>query len=305
MKRLALIALFVATACGQSDRSVQSEQLSTFDVAEAPPPPEVQAPGLVAPEQAPERTEQAAAAPQIAYTYSFGYRVAADDVAAVQRAHVALCDRLGPARCRIASMTRDSGDGRFVQAGLTLLVDARIARQFADRLDAAVSGAGGEVSQRGIQAEDLSKQIVDTEARMRGKEALAQRLLALLGSRQGKVGELVEAERAYAQAQEELDAARSWLAEMRGRVAQSRLEISYTSERPAGGGFWQPVRDAFREAGQVLGASLAALVTVTVALLPWVLLLALLVWLLRRLGWLQRLRWPRRRRTSEASTPPT
>ena len=295
MKWLVLIALVALAACGQSqNRSVSTEQLSTYDVAEAPPP------------EAPERSKQAPATAQIAYTYSFGYRVAADDVAAVQRAHVALCDRLGPARCRIASMSRDSGDGRFVQAGLTLLVDARIARQFGDRLDAAVSGAGGEVSQRGIQAEDLSKQIVDTEARLRGKEALAQRLLALLGSRRGKVGELVEAERAYAQAQEELDAARSWLAEMRGRVAQSRLEISYTSQRPAGGGFLQPVREAFREAGQVLGASLAALVTFTVALLPWALLLWLLLWTVRRLGWLKRLRWPRlgRRQSTATPTPP-
>jgi hypothetical protein len=179
MRILLLVALVAVAACGQSqNRSVSTEQLSTYDVAEAPPP------------EAPERSRQAPAAAQIAYTYSFGYRVAADDVAAVQRAHV--------------------------------------------------------------------------------------------------------------------DAARSWLADMRGRVAQSRLEISYTSQRPAGGGFLQPVRDAFREAGQVLGVSLAALVTFTVALLPWALLLWLLLWTVRRLGWLKRLRWPRRARgqPAESPTPP-
>jgi hypothetical protein len=63
MKWLVLIALVAVAACGQSqNRSVSTEQLSTYDVAEAPPP------------EAPERSKQAPAAAQIAYTYSFGYR---------------------------------------------------------------------------------------------------------------------------------------------------------------------------------------------------------------------------------------
>ena len=290
---LLLLFSLAAVGCGQtSDMKVSTESLTTFDVTEEPPP----APGYAPPPGTAAPATAEAAAPQIAYSYSFGYTVDAGALAGVQRAHVALCDRLGTARCRVVSLTRDSGDGQFVQAGLTLLVDARIARTFGDRLDAAVTGAGGQASQRGIEAEDLSKQMVDTQARIRGKQALAERLLALLQNRQGKVGELVEAERAYAQAQEELDAARTWLAEMRGRVTMSRLEIRYSSSAPAGGGVWQPVRTAVREAGQVLGASVAALVTLTVALLPWALLLWLLVWLSRKLGWFRRLRWPWRRR---------
>ena len=281
MRRASLFLLMALAACGRApDTRSSAESLKTFDVQEAPVRSEP-----------PERT----AGPQIAYTYSFGYVIAASQVDDVQRAHLALCDQLGPARCRIVSMTRDSGSGQFAQGGLSLLVDARIARAFAERLDAAVTGAGGEVGRRGIEAEDLSKQIVDTEAKLRGKQALAERLLALLQNRQGKVGELVEAERAYAQVQEELDAARSWLAEMRQRVATSRIEIGYTSERPEGGGVWQPVRASLREAGVILGTSLAALITFGVALLPWALVGWALIWTMRRLGWLRRLRWPWRR----------
>jgi hypothetical protein len=298
MKRWASILLLLgASGCGQSqDMKVSTESLKTFDVAEEPPPPN-DLPGIVA---RPEVPRPAQAAPEIAYTYSFGYRVDAPDVPQLQRRHVAMCDRLGPARCRIVSMTRDSGDGQFVQAALSLLVDARIARAFGDRLDAAVAGAGGAVSARGIQAEDLSKQIVDNEARVRGKQALAERLLALLQNRQGKVGELVEAERAYASAQEELDSARSWLAEMRGRVAMSKLEISYASESPQGSGWWQPIRSSIAEAGQVFGSSIAALITLLLALLPWVLAAAGLIWLLRRLRWFRQLRIPRWRRARPA-----
>jgi hypothetical protein len=299
MKWLVPLTLLGLTACGEShDMKVTTESLKTFDVAEEAPPPAVEPPGLVAN----PRAEPNAAAPQIAYIYSFGYRVPADAVPQVQRQHVAMCDRLGAARCRIVSMNRDSGDGQFVRAALSLVVDARIARAFGDRLDAAVTGSGGAVSTRGTQAEDLSKQIVDTEARLRGKQALAERLLALLANRQGKVGELVEAERAYAQAQEELDAARSWLAEMRGRVSMSRLDIDYASDGPEGGGMWQPVRSSVAEAGQVFGSSIAALITLTLALLPWLLVLGGSIWMIRRLGGLKRFRLPLRRRVSPHET---
>src|SRR5206468_3083944 len=100
--------------------------------------------------------------PQIAYTYTIGYRIGAAEVGDLQRRHIALCDALGPARCRIASMSRDSGDGGTAEAALSLLVDARVARPFEDRLDAAATGSGANVATRGMQAEDLSKQMVDT-----------------------------------------------------------------------------------------------------------------------------------------------
>jgi hypothetical protein len=290
MRRLLLIAcLLVTAAC--SRHSQAAHDLPTFDVAEPPA-------AAVMMDKPAEEAEQQAALPQIAYTYTIGYRAAADAVAGLQRSHIALCGRLGPARCRIVSMSRDTGDDGAPQGALTFLVESRIARAFQDRLDSAAASSGGSVSSRGIKAEDLSKQIVDTSAKVRGKEALANRLVQLLRDRNGKVGELVEAEKAYAQTEEELDAARSWLAEMRGRVAMSRIDVSYTGVVPVSRSAWKPVGDAFSDAGQVVGASLAKLLTLLLSALPWLLFLALLIAVGRRLGW--RLRLPRRRRRAAA-----
>jgi hypothetical protein len=286
----ALPALLLAAACGRADNLNFSggEDLKTFDVAE-----EASSPMVVAHEP-PESQAIAPSAPQIAYTYNFSYRIGNRALPAVQQRHIALCDALGPARCRIVRMTRDSGEGAFVAANLSLQVDSRLARRFGDRLDEAVTGSGGSVTGRGIEAEDLSRQIVDTAARVRGKEALAQRLLVLLQNRTGAVGELVQAERAYADTQEELDAARTWLAQMRQRVAMSGIEISYNGDTPVGGGLWQPVRDSFAGAGQVLGRSIAALVSIALIALPWLIALWLLIRIARWLGWKgPRLRWPR------------
>jgi hypothetical protein len=303
VRHLILVVAALTAACGKQETNRAASDLHTLDVAE-PPPAIVAPPRSTPPPSAPGfagETGGAAqasvpVAPQIAYTYSLGYRVAAEQVAAVQQRHIALCDRLGPARCHVVTMRRDGSPEGGAAAALTLVVEARVARAFQDRLDAAVAGAGGALSTRAVEAEDLSKEIVDTAARLRGKEALAQRLLALLGKRDGKVGELVEAERAYAQAQEELDAARSWLGEMRGRVAMSKFDIRYEGAAPTANSAWSPVRDAFRGTGEVLGASAARLITVLLALVPWGAALVLLLWLLRRRGWRPRLSWLRLRR---------
>lgn len=277
--RFLIVAALLTASCGRGGETVEttSRDLTVADVREE------SAGGSAV-----------VSAPQIAYGYRHGYRLDPGDIPAAQRRHTAMCDALGPARCRISSLTRDAGDGRFVTAGLSLLVDARIARPFGDRLDAAVTGAGGDVASRGIEAEDLSKQIVDVGARVRGKQALSDRLLLLLQNRTGKVGELVEAERAYASAQEELDAARSMLAEMRGRVAMSKVDIQYASTAPVGGGAWPAVRDSLAESGQMLGWSVAALIRFALILLPWALLAAVLVAVGRRRGWRPNWRWPRR-----------
>ncbi|HEV2748758.1 MAG TPA: DUF4349 domain-containing protein [Allosphingosinicella sp.] len=285
---IVIASLFIAACGGGSDVPMAAQDL------QVPAGGMDGLPGIVADAAEPEPPEAAAA--KIAYVYTMAYRLAAAAIPEAQRKHVALCDSLGAARCRIVSMSRDSSEGEFAQAALSLLVEARIARAFGDRLDEAVADAGGSVGSRGIEAEDLSKQMNDTAARIRGKQALAERLLVLLQNRSGKVGELVEAERAYAQAQEELDAARSWMAEMQQRVALSRVDIAYASNAPVGGGGWQPVRASLGRAGQVFGASVAALITIALAALPWLLALAMTVWAARRLGWLKRLRLPRWRR---------
>jgi hypothetical protein len=291
MRRLLMAVLLLLTvSCGKKDNEAAPMAMRTFDVEEAPP-----APAFVAEDADAHQPKEPAEAsgPQIAYTYSLGYRLGADRVAEVQRRHVALCDRLGPARCRILSMSRASGDDGPPQAALSLIVDARIARPFQDRLDSAASDAGGTVSSSGIEAEDLSKQMIDTEAKVRGKEALSQRLLALLQTHRGNVGELVQAERAYAQTEEELDAARAWLAEMRGRVAMSKIDIGYAGIAPVSHSAWRPVQGSLAAAGDVVGASAARLVTILLGALPWLLFLFVAWWLARRLGWRVRIPWRR------------
>lgn len=300
----ALIAVGLAIAsCGQGDLGGGSAEEAAMVAYDA----EMEAPVRDAAAVDEDAAQDIVSEPQIAYRYGYSYRLPADRIDEVQRAHIALCDELGTARCRIENMERASGQGDYGSASLTLRVNSGIARAFGDRLDAAASDADGESSGRTIQAEDLSRQIVDTEARIRAKQALADRLLTVIQNRAGSVGELVEAERAFAQAQEELDSARTWLAEMQRRVAMSVVTINYQSYRPESG-FWSPVSDALSSSGQLLGVSVAAAIAFVVMILPWALLLAFVIWILRRTGGvrhnIRRLFGLRRKPATEAEAEP-
>jgi hypothetical protein len=288
-----LIATLLLAGCGKTSTAPEvAQSLDVKDYAAA-----ADATETTSDRSAPVPTAE----PRIAYKYRHGYRLEAGKVGSVQQAHLALCDKLGTSHCRVVSMDRASSEGDFIRASLNLQVDAKQARAFGAALDKVVGDAGGDVSDQGIEAEDLSKQMVDTEARIKAKQALADRLLVLLRNRSGKVGELVEAERAFADAQEELDAARSWMAEMQQRVSFSAIEISYNSSAPSGSGLWQPIRASFASAGRTIGSSVGSLVSFVAIVLPWLIAGAGLVWLLRRLGWRTRWKfpWPTRWRKAE------
>lgn len=241
--------------------------------------------------------------PQIAYDYDLSYAVGSQDVAKAQASHVALCDKLGAARCRVMSQQQASASAAWGK--ISLQVDSKIARQFGEQLDRAVSGLGGQLLMREITAEDVSKQMVDAAARMNAKQALADRLLILIQRRDGKVAELVEAERAFAEAQEELEGARKWMAELQGRVAMSTFDLAYNPDdqgrATAPRRSW--LRDAIGDAGVTLANSLAALITFLLAALPWVVAIWALVRFVRWRGWLRNTRWPWRRKAAAESVP--
>ena len=279
------------------------ERLNTYDVApsrtyasvalEAPAPPAEKP--LVSGDDS-DAAQGAAdpiavAVPRVAYKYAYAFSLPGDAIPAAQRAHVALCDKLGPARCQVLGMESKSGDGEPASGSLKLRVDSGIARRFGDALQAAVGRAGGHADSRSIEAEDVSKDMVDTAARLKQRELLVARLTEVLRTHNGKVGELVEAERSVAAAQEEIDQARGWLSELQARVAMSTVDVNYAAIAP------QPV-PVSNTIGDSIANSLASVITAFGALLrlaiylaPWA-LLGILAWFgLRR--FLPLLRLPR------------
>ena len=147
--------------------------------------------------------------------------------------------------------------------------------------------AGGRVDAAKLASEDLSRSIVDTDAAVRAKTALRDRLQQLLAERRGKLSDVIDVEHELTQAQADLDATTSELTVMRGRVAMSKLTIAYNDLREeAADSPWRPLHEA---AGGFLGSVLAVaagLLTLAGYLLPLGLVIGgfvgVAVWMQRR-----------------------
>jgi hypothetical protein len=207
----------------------------------------------------PPRPDIPVSLPQLAYVFDYGFRLAGEEIAPLQQQHADMCVAQGPYSCRIVSMTRTGEEPDEIQGQLQLAVATDKARGFGALLSAAASHVDAEEFRANIQGEDLSKSIVDTEARVRSRVALRDRLMEVLRTRRGTVEELVEAERQVAAVNEEIDQAQSWLREQQGRVAFSTMTLTYESATP-GASFLKPIEGVVGSLGSIFGVIVATLI---------------------------------------------
>ena len=266
LKLLAPISLLALAACSEAEENYTKEEVAVAESDAAAPASET----ATAPEPAsPGNHSMPITLPRMAYVFDYGFRLAADAIAPLQQKHADMCEALGPSQCQIVSLTR-TGEEDDITGQLQLAVATERARGFAELLSAAADRDGAESIRADIQGEDMSKTIVDTEARLRSRIALRDRLMEVLETRRGKVEELVAAERNVAQVNEEIDEAQSWLRETRGRVAYSRMTLTYETANPAGS-FLKPIEGALGAVGSILGVIVAALILITAVAGPFLL----------------------------------
>jgi len=275
LKLLAPISLVALAACSEAsqDPAGEAEHLTTAQTEAAV------ATADAAEEAAPtgdsgfvltDRPDIPVTLPKMAYVFDYGFRLAGEAIAPLQQQHADMCEAQGPYACRIISLSRTGEDEDEIRGELQLAVASDKARGFGALLSAAAEAADAEAVRANIQGEDLSKSIVDTEARVSSRIALRDRLMEVLRTRRGKVEELVEAERQVAAVNEEIDQAQSWLKEQQGRVAFSRMTLTYESATP-GASFLRPVEGALGSLGAIFGMLLAFLIVVGAVVGPVVL----------------------------------
>lgn len=272
-----------------------------------PPPPDVQfiqadvASEKVAPDsqEAPVPEERSVpGAPMLAYAHSALLQVPKAAVAPMRANHEAACRAAGPARCLVVGSTTQSYDDATM-ASLEIRAAPDWIETFLSGLETQAEAADGRVAERSVTAEDLTRAIVDTQARLRALETLRGRLEGLLRDRPGKLADLLDLERELARVQGELDATKANLAVMQERVAMSRLTLSYQSEREAlRKGVFQPISDAFADFFHIVAQAIAWLIRLVAVALPLALVAAPVGWLIARL-WRKR----RKRASPEDAAP--
>lgn len=311
---VAVLGLGLTVAACDSEEPIRSlERSERASLRPAPPPPTPQAGTLMEAdmiavtgsrvtrddisqgEPSPNGPSQEPAEQMLAYTYRAAIEVPADNVADLMAAHEQACRAAGPAKCQVLSASVNKQAEDYVYAELSLRGAPGWITPFRNGLADDAEAADGALVESSMDADDLTRTILDTTARLEAQRTLRERLLKLLEKDTDQVSDLLQVERELARVQAQIESAESNLAYYRSRVNMDRLDLSYrTKPKPITSSAFEPLVNALVDFAGVLFASLGTLILVIAALLPWAAVgipaLWLLVVLIRR--------WVRRRKSA-------
>jgi hypothetical protein len=296
MRRFAAGMILVAllAGCGQAQMSTSEESTPPAEgyagmadaerrrleaPAAAPAEPDAAASDEVAQQAAPSQPSGPAPVLYLAYSYAMGLEVPSQRLAGVMDRHIQACQTAGPRLCQLIGSNRSGDPESYMEGYVSLRGEPAWLRTFVGGISAQVDEAGGRILSQTTNTEDLTRAIVDTEARLRAQTALRDRLQELLRSRPGRLADLLEVERELARVQGEIDAVQSNLAVMRTRVAMSELTLHYRSApRPVGSDTFRPLRDALANFLGIVVAGFAAIITIIAGLIPVAVVVVPIVW---------------------------
>jgi len=228
----------------------------------------------------------------IAYTHSLGFSLPRAGVEPVMQAHVAACEAAGSSRCIIINSNLNNQSDDYATGYLSIRAQPDWITGFLSGVDEEVAAAEGEIPSRNKQAVDLTRAILDTDARLNAQTILKGRLEDLLANRDGELSELLQVERELARVTGDIESITSNLKALRLRVSMSELTLQYETKRSlVGGGRTNPLASAFGDFFYNMSSALAAVITFFAVGLPWMIVFAIFLFI-----WL-RLIWPRIRRT--------
>lgn len=227
----------------------------------------------------------------IAVSHALEVVVPAAQITEAWKAVADTCARLD---CEVVSSSvrkelRDQPGG----AELEMRVNPKDAPQLLGQIDGV-----GRVASHNTSSEDKTAQVVDVEAHIKNRTEFRDSLRALLqqpGANR-KLSDVLDIQQTLSQTQAELDSHATQLKLLMQQTTRQHVQVAFRPEVTlTEGRAANPIWTALRDAGRVMADSVASLITLVAAFVPWLVVLVPLVWGLRR-AWA----WRARRRA-----PPT
>lgn len=183
-------------------------------------------------------------------------------------------------RCEIlASSISNAGGDSVPSASLTLRIAPDDVKKLFDQL-----GRTGRIVEHATESEDKTADVIDAEAQIKNLTSFRDSLRAMMGKSAASVKDLLEVQRELVKVQSELDAVTTKRKVLANETEKVAVEISFRSKRSVvGTGVFAPIAQAWQASGTVLSESVAALLTIIVALIPWLLLIVPGWWLFAKL----------------------
>ncbi len=284
MKRLFIgLSALTLIAC----EGAQNFETSEYGAAPPPPAPVVMADGYSVEKRSvasePQADPNTSIQSFLAYSYNYGFELPSKAVSSTAKSHADLCLEAGANKCQILSSSTNDNNADFVSSQLSLRAEPKWLETFMENIQESVSSAEGRMTSNSVSAEDLTRSILDTDARLKAQTTLRDRLQGLLATRDAKLPDLLALEQELARVQGEIESATTTLAALRQRVSMSRVDIGYQSKRVAvSQSAVSPVIRALKGFVGDVSYGLASVITFFAAILPWLILVILPgLWLLR------------------------
>jgi hypothetical protein len=265
LRTFLLLASALLSACGGPQDTASAPAVEARMAAPAPMAMDKSAPGPVSQGGvADEATPRYMAERQF-----WVFELPEKAIEARWQAHIDLCK----VDCEVLGAALNKSAQMPVSASLQL----RVGRASADKLFGAMHS--NDVSERRVEREDKTLQVVDVEARLKNLGELRDRLRALLANRGGALKDILETERELARVQGELDAMAAQRKALANETEKILLYADYRPEPSIGEtGAMQPLFEAWRGAGRAFAESLGAALLFVVQALPWLVIVVPIFW---------------------------
>lgn len=210
-----------------------------------------------------------AAAPGVAFTYSYAFTLPSKAISEVQQKHAMACERLGPTRCRITGMSYEQPREDEASARLDFLLAPDLAHRFgADAVDA-VEKADGALDHALVNGENAGDDIVLSQENSAAIQAEADRIQARLNTKGLTAQERSELTQKVEQLHEQLQGEAQNRRGKEASIASTPVSFTYASQGIVAGG------GGFGKAASASWSSFSALMTVLMIglgyALPWLL----------------------------------
>ena len=223
----------------------------------------------------------------IAMRHRLTVEAAEDNLESVWESTRALCGKLD------CEMTESSLQKKTDDSSSSGSITLRVAHRDLDKLFAHV-GKAGVIVQHSSESEDKTAAVIDTEAELHNQTGYRDSLRTMLAKPSATFKDLLEVQRELVRVQSELDALAGKRKVLEAETEKVAVQIGFRAKQLfASRSLLAPISNALRMSGATLAESIAALITVAFALIPWLIPLVLIVWMTRKFG-LKFWRWKTR-----------
>lgn len=206
----------------------------------------------------------------LAYRYGYGLVMPSAAIKSTADKHMQICRDAGPSKCQITGSNTQTHSKQNIRANLSLRAEPKWLESFVAQMKLDIADIKGRVESENTSVEDLTRAILDTDARLKAKLVLRTRLENLLETRDAKLADLLSLERELARVQAEIESATANLKALQARISMSVVNINYTSERLAvSRSSISPIGRALKDFVSILSGGVAGVINFFAYLLPW------------------------------------